>query len=67
MWKRCDQTGDLPRTQWPQRTPYVQSLLPKRKKAEPLSTADRARRYRQRKRTVTGFEIEPQQEGEVKL
>ena len=55
-WKRCDKTGDLPRNDWPMRTPYVQLLLPKPKK-EPMSGAERARQYRERKRTVTGFEV----------
>jgi hypothetical protein len=47
MWKRCDKTGDLPRSNWKERKPYVQLLLPKPKK-EPLSDAERARRYRRK-------------------
>ena len=23
MWRRCDKTGELPRTSWQERTPYV--------------------------------------------
>lgn len=34
MWKRCDQTGDLPKTQWDQRPRYVPSR-PGRKRAPP--------------------------------
>ena len=47
MWRRCDKTGDLPRNNWQERPPYVQLLLPKPVK-EPLSAAERARRYRAR-------------------
>jgi hypothetical protein len=47
MWKVCNKTRDLPRTNWPERKPYVQLLLPKPKR-EPLSDAERARRYRLR-------------------
>ena len=50
MWRRCDKTGDLPRSNWQERTPYVQLLLPKPAKAPPLSDAERARRYRLRHR-----------------
>jgi hypothetical protein len=46
MWRRCDKTGDLPRTQWQERVPFVQLLLDKPKKNKPLSDAERARRYR---------------------
>ena len=65
MWKRCDKTGDLPRSNWQERKPYVQLLLPKPKK-EPLSDAERARRYRQRRHTITGFETETNQQEGVK-
>lgn len=37
----------LPRSNWPERTPHHQMLLPPPKR-EPLSDAERARRYRQR-------------------
>ena len=47
MWRRCDKTGDLPRSNWQDRTPYVQLLLPKPAKVV-LTDAERARRYRQR-------------------
>jgi hypothetical protein len=49
MWKRCDKTGDLPQKQWTLRTPY--SEVPKRQpRREPLSNAERCRRYRERHR-----------------
>lgn len=51
MWKRCDKTGDLPRSNWQERRRYVQLLLPKPKR-EALTGAERARRYRHR---VTGL------------
>ena len=52
-WKVCNKTGQLPRIQWQERKRYHQLLLPKPKK-EPLSDAERAKRYRQRKTdTVT--------------
>ncbi len=51
-WRRCDKTGDLPRSNWVERKPYVQLLLPKPKK-EPISDAERARRYRHKKVSVT--------------
>lgn len=47
MWRRCDKTGDLPRSNWQERVPYVQLLLPMPVK-EPLSNAERAKRYRAR-------------------
>jgi hypothetical protein len=47
MWLRCDKTGELPRTQWPERQPYQPTPPPERK---PLSDAERSRRYRSRKR-----------------
>ena len=52
MWKRCDLTGDLPRTQWAQRKPFVQLLpceAPKTRAKPAMTDAERARRYRQRK------------------
>jgi hypothetical protein len=48
MWRRCDKTGDLPRSVWVERKPYVQLLLPAPAKV-PLTDAERARRYRRRK------------------
>jgi hypothetical protein len=53
-WKRCDKTGELPRNVWIERKPYQQLLLPKPKR-EPLSDAERARRYRERSKTVTNL------------
>jgi hypothetical protein len=52
MWRRCDKTGDLPRSNWTERTPFVQLLLPGPKR-EPLNEAERARRYRLRRGGVT--------------
>jgi hypothetical protein len=48
MWRRCDKTGDLPRSTWVERKPYVQLLLPAPAKV-PLTDAERSRRYRHRK------------------
>jgi hypothetical protein len=48
MWRRCDKTGDLPRSVWVERKPYVQLLLPAPAKV-PLTDAERSRRYRHRK------------------
>ena len=48
-WRRCDKTGDLPRSNWVERTPYHQLALPKPKR-EPLTDTERARRYRARQR-----------------
>jgi hypothetical protein len=47
-WRLCNKTGQLPKTSWVERPPFVQLLLPKPKK-EPLTDAERARRYRHRK------------------
>jgi len=52
MWRRCDKTGDLPRSNWRERKPYHQLLLPKPAKV-PLTDAERARRYRRSKAAVT--------------
>jgi hypothetical protein len=49
MWRRCDKTGDLPRSVWVERKPYVQLLLPAPAKV-PLTDAERAKQYRRRKR-----------------
>jgi hypothetical protein len=48
-WKRCDKTGDLPRSNWRERRRFVQLLLepPKR---EPLTNAERQKQWRDRKR-----------------
>jgi hypothetical protein len=65
MWRRCDKTGDLPRKNWIERTPFHQLLLPAPEK-KTLSPAERAKRYRDRRRTITGFEVpetETSQEG----
>ena len=56
-WLYCHKTGQHPRTAWVERTPYRQLVLPAPKKKDPLTDAERARRYRQR-RTTTGFEVE---------
>ena len=50
MWRRCDKTGDLPRTQWTERVPHRQLLLeaPKTRAKPAITDAERARRYRQR-------------------
>jgi hypothetical protein len=49
MWRRCDKTGDLPRTQWePLRPPYTPPKPgPKRKT---FTNAERQQRYRDRRR-----------------
>ena len=49
MWRLCNKTGELARTSWQERKPYVQLLLPKPKR-EPLTNADRQRLYRERHR-----------------
>jgi hypothetical protein len=46
-WRVCNKTGQFPRNQWQERKPHHQLLLPKPKR-EPLTDAERARRYRQR-------------------
>jgi hypothetical protein len=46
MWKRCDKTGDLPKTQWEERRSYSE-------KPEPLSNTERQRRYREKHRDET--------------
>jgi hypothetical protein len=46
-WLRCDKTHELPRQQWTQRKPY-EPKAPKPK--APMTDAERARRYRDRKR-----------------
>jgi hypothetical protein len=54
-WMRCDKTGDLPRNVWIERKPYHQLLLPKPER-KPLTDAERAKRYRDRKtETVTNL------------
>ena len=45
MWRRCDLTGDLPRKQWVERTPFHQLVLPSLERVV-LSDAERAKRYR---------------------
>jgi hypothetical protein len=52
MWRRCDKTGDLPRSVWQERKPFVQLLLPKPKK-EPLTNAERQQRWRNQHNNVT--------------
>ena len=53
-WRRCDKTGDLPRSDWPARTPYTQQLLLPPPRPKPAMTdAERARRYRERKADPT--------------
>ena len=65
MWRRCDKTGDLPRTQWQERVPFVQLLLPKPKK-KALTNAERQKRFRDQRATLTGFETETIQQQGVK-
>jgi hypothetical protein len=50
-WRRCDKTGDLPRSVWIDRKPYVQLLLPKPKR-NPLSNAERQARWRVARNSV---------------
>jgi hypothetical protein len=61
-WKVCNKTGQLPRNQWQERNRYHQLLLPKPKR-EPLTNAERQRRWRNANRngefTQESAEVQP--------
>jgi hypothetical protein len=66
MWKRCDQTQELPRTNWPQQVPYSE-LPPKRKPKPCLTNAERQKRWRDRQRNENRNDELHQESAQVAL
>ena len=69
MWRRCDKTGDLPKTQWPPRQPHSEfrsrsAKVPLQKHRENLSSAPEAEK---RKNPINGSEPSSAPEAHVHI